>query len=121
MKKLCLLLVLLGCRPSVDEYVDAARTVTRRYTHSQFARWQMQMTAAGTDCSVLIVRATAIPLDDALVDAVHDGSGPYAVDGRGMEKFASERRFRAVVYRDLTQRVWRRGTIDYDESLIPCR
>jgi len=121
MRRVTLLLAFLcACRAGVEAHTDAASALAKRYTHSQFARWQMHIRAAGTDCSVLLVETKGLTLDDALVDAVHDGSGPYAVDGRGMAQFARERHFRGVVYLDPTRRRWWRGRIDYSEPLTPC-
>lgn len=122
MRRFILALTLLcACRPGGDAHITAASALTRRYTESQFARWEIEIRAAGSDCSVLLVDAKGLTLDDALVDAIHDGAGPYAVDGRGMAQFARERRFRGVVYRDPTRRRWWRGRIDRDEPLTPCR
>jgi hypothetical protein len=114
------LMLLSACRPAGESHVAAAGTLTRRYAESQFARWKMRIDAAGQDCGILLVTTNGILLDEALVDAVHDGPGPYAVDGRGMEQFSRERQFRGVVYRDASKRIWWRGGVDYNEPLAPC-
>jgi hypothetical protein len=43
------------------------------------------------------------------------GTGPYAAFG-GVEEFAQDRRFRAVVYRDAAERLWTYGATSRDEA-----
>jgi hypothetical protein len=123
MKRFVIALMLLSaCRPSVssEDHIAAADALTRRYAQSQFARWKIRIVAAGQDCGILLVRTNGILLDEAIINAVHEGPALYAVDGRGMEQFSREWRFRSVVYTDASKRIWWRGVVDYDETLTPC-
>lgn len=95
--------------------VSAASMLTRRYSRSQFEKWNVRASAAGRDCRVLLVE-TSIVLDDSMVEAMHYGAGPYSVDGRGMQHFSREGAFRAVLYRDQTDRVWTYGDLDQEEA-----
>jgi hypothetical protein len=115
------LLFLCACRAVPDGHVVAASAVTRRYAQSRFAKWHVRASAAGRDCGVLLVE-TPIVLDESMVEAMHYGSGPYAVDGHGMHDFSRDGAFHAVVYRDATDRVWSYGDVQEDDarSLDPC-
>ncbi len=103
-------------------HVQAANAFTTMCAGSRLARWKVRADAAGPACNVLVVDASVI-LEDTMIEAMHYGAGPYTVYGGGIEKFARERRFRGVVYRDVTRRLWTYGTVSEDEAekLQPCR
>ncbi|HVG23713.1 MAG TPA: hypothetical protein VND45_06125, partial [Thermoanaerobaculia bacterium] len=117
-----LLLMIFGCRPVGDGHTAAASAVTRRYAQSRFERWGVHATAAGRDCSVLLVETSAV-LDDSMVEAMHYGIGFYAVEGRGVLQFSRDGAFRGVVYKDSTARLWPYGELTEAEKkeLPPCR
>lgn len=116
------LLLLFSCRAAPDGHVTAASALTRRYADSRFQKWNVRASAAGRDCSVLLVE-TSIVLDESMVEAMHYGTGPYAVEGRGLQNFSREGGFRGVVYRDPTERVFPYGDLRDEDprSLPPCR
>jgi hypothetical protein len=104
-----------------DRRITAATALTQQYAQSHFEKWHIRASAAGNDCGVLLVE-TSIVLDEAMVDAMHAGTGPYAVKGRGLQHFSRDSAFRAVVYRDPTGRVWPYGDLGADDarSVSPC-
>lgn len=123
MRTLALCLLLTVCAPHPhDAQIAAAATLTDRYASSSMAKWNLRGSAAGADCNVLLVE-TPVVLDDALVEAIHYGTGAYAVVDGGVRRFTRERAFRAVVYRDHTGRVWSYGDLAQAEAeeLQPCR
>lgn len=97
-------------RASRDTHLAAADAFTDRYHASALRTWRMRARAAGADCSILVVE-TPMLLDDTIVEAMHYGTGSYAVDDGGIERFSRERAFRGVVYRDKTHRVWTFGNV----------
>jgi hypothetical protein len=105
-----------------DARIDAASHLTARCAASRLSQWDIRGRAAGADCSILLV-ATSTVLDDALVEAIHYGTGAYAVVDGGVRRFARERKFAGVVYRDRTGRVWTYGDVGREqaEELQPCR
>ncbi len=115
------LLLLFACRAVDDGHIAAATALTRRYAQSRFEKWHVHASAAGRDCSVLLVQ-TSIVLDDSMVEAMHYGTGAYAVDGRGVQHFSGDSAFRGVVYRDPTYRVWWYGDLGVEDpqSLAAC-
>ena len=117
-----LLLILCACRAVPDGHAAAARALTRRYAQSDFAKWNIHATASGRDCRVLLIE-TAIVLDESMVEAMHYGTGPYAIDGRGLDSLSRERGFRGVVYKDPTKRVFSYGDLRDEDpyALPPCR
>jgi hypothetical protein len=108
-----LLLSVLACERA-NQHIAAAGTLTRRYAQSRFEKWNVRASAAGRDCGVLLVE-TSIILDDSMVEAMHYGAGPYAVDGRGMQHYSREAAFHGVVYKDATDRVWTYGELGEEE------
>jgi len=121
-----LLFLLLACcappRPTPrDTRIAAASLLTKRCAASRLAKWNIRGTAAGADCGVLIVD-TSMALDDSLIEAIHYGTGAYAVVDGGVRQF-SERTFHGVVYRDGTGRTRTYGDLvrHQIEELQPCR
>jgi len=121
---LALSFLLAACMPRTqrDEQIAAASTLTDRCAASRLARWNLRGRAAGADCSVLLVD-TSMVLDDALVEAIHYGTGAYAVVDGGVRRFTRDHDFASVIYRDRTGRVWTYGGLPRDEAkeLQPCR
>ena len=117
---------LIACAPRQqsprDERIAAAALFTERCAASRLEKWNIRGAAAGADCDVLLVDTTTV-LQDSLVEAMHYGSGAYAVVDGGVRRFSRERAFRAVAYRDGTGRVWRYGDLSQAEAeeLRPCR
>jgi hypothetical protein len=104
-----------------DERIAAASLLTRRCAASRLAKWNIRGVAAGADCSVLLVD-TSMVLDDSLVEAIHYGTGPYAVVDGGVRQFTRLRAFRGVAYRDRIGRVRTYGDLTKTEAeeLRPC-
>lgn len=105
-----------------DAHINAAASLTDRCAASRLARWNIRGRAAGADCRVLLVD-TSMVLEDSLVEAIHYGTGAYAVVDGGVRRFTRERAFRGVVYRDRTGRLWTYGDLVRREAeeLQPCR
>jgi hypothetical protein len=99
----------------------AADLFTKRYAASRLGNWHIVARAAGPRCGVLFVQ-TQIILEDSMVEAMHYGTGPYAVYEGGVQHFFRERSFRGVAYRDLTGKLWTFGAVSpaEAESLAPC-
>lgn len=116
------LLLLFACRAVPEGHVTAASALTRKYAQSRFEKWNVRATATGRDCSVLLVE-TSIVLDESMVEAMHYGIGPYALEGRGLQNFSQEGGFRGVVYKDPTDRVFPYGDLRNENPrfLAPCR
>jgi hypothetical protein len=111
------------CAPSPrGERIAAASLLPAHCATSRLTKWNIRGRAAGADCNVLLVETTMV-LEDSLVEAIHYGSGAYAVVEGGVRRFTRERAFRGVVYRDRTGRVWSYGdlTLGEAEELQPCR
>lgn len=121
---LTLSLLLAACMPRTerDEQIAAAALLTDRCAASRLAKWNIRGRAGGADCKALLVD-TSMVLDDALVEAIHYGSGPYAVVDGGVRRFTRDHAFDTVVYRDRTGRVWTYGDLARGEAkeLQPCR
>ena len=104
-------ILLAACRPSPkpsqnDVRVAAARFFTEKYAQSKLAAWNVRASAAGRDCSVLLID-TSVVMEESMVEALHYGGGDYSiVDDGGAERFCRQRAFRGVAYRDATGRVW---------------
>jgi hypothetical protein len=117
-------LLLLGCctehvtRPQVPAVRDLAPHLAR----PPYAQWKFDAAAAGDDCAVLFLRSRVL-LDDSSVEAIHYGAGGYALPDGGLQQFARDRSFRAVVYRDASGVLWTHGatTRREAESLVECR
>jgi hypothetical protein len=105
-----------------EDRVVAASQLTGRCAASRLAKWNIRGAAAGTDCSVLLVD-TSMVLEDSLVEAIHYGTGAYAVVDGGVRRFTRDRAFRGVVYRDRTGHLWTYGDLTRPEAeeLRPCR
>jgi hypothetical protein len=115
-------ILLFACRAVPDVQVANASALTRRYSDSDFKTWNVRASAAGRDCRVLLVE-TSIVLDESMAEAMHHGTGPYALDGRGLNAFSAEDGFRGVVYKDSTNRVFHYGDLRDEDphGLTPCR
>jgi hypothetical protein len=118
---------LIACAPPQQpsprqERIDAASLFTRSCEASQLAKWNIRGIAAGADCGVLLVD-TSMVLDDSLTEAIHYGTGPYAVVDGGVRHFTRARAFRGVAYRDRTGHVRTYGDLMQGEAedLQPCR
>ena len=113
-----LVLALVACnvRPAANESVAAADLFTKEH-----AARKLRASAAGEDCKVLLIRIDGA-LDRELVDSLHYGTGEYDAFG-GVEQFAQDRDFRAVVYRDSEGELRTYGATTRDEarSLPHCR
>jgi hypothetical protein len=105
-----------------DERIAAASLLTRRCAASRLAKWNIRGIASGADCSILLVD-TSMVLDDSLVEAIHYGTGPYAVVEGGVRQFTRVRAFRGVAYRDRIGRVRTYGDLAQTdtEELRPCQ
>jgi hypothetical protein len=115
------LLLLFACRAVPDGHISAASALTRRYALSRFQQWNVRASAAGKDCSVLLVE-TSVVLDESMVEAMHYGIGPYAIEERGLQSFSQDGGFRGVVYKDPTARVFPYGDLGAEDpkSLAAC-
>lgn len=116
------LLALGACGDNPREaHINAASHFTRHYSQSRLGRWNVRASAAGADCSVLLVEASIV-MDDFMVDAMHHGTGAYDVYTGGVQQFANERGFRSVAYRDPRHRVWSFGSPVVRDSnpIAPC-
>lgn len=118
---------LIACAPRQQpsprqDRMNAATLFTRRCATSRLAKWNIRGIAAGADCSVLLVD-TSMVLDDSLTEAIHYGTGAYAVVDGGVRHFTRERAFRGVAYRDRTGHVRTYGDLMTGEAedLQPCR
>ena len=126
-RSLGLAVCLVACVPRQQpsprqDRIAAASTFTGRCAASRLAKWNIRGTAAGGDCSILLVD-TSMVLEDSLVEAIHYGTGAYAVVDGGVRHFIRERAFRGVAYRDRTGHVWTYGDLSRREAeeLRPCR
>jgi hypothetical protein len=130
MKRLAITALLLAAAcdsnpisPAFRDRVTAADAFTRHYAESRLRKWDIRAHAAGTDCSVLFVE-TPMLLDDSVIEALHYGTGAYAVyDGRGVQHFCHQRAFRGAAYRDRSGHVWTFGKVSVNEAetLTRCR
>jgi len=117
---------LMACAPQQpsprQQRITAASLLTRRCAASRLEKWNIRGAAAGADCNVLLVD-TSMVLEDSLVEAIHYGTGAYAVVDGGVRHFTRERAFRGVAYRDRTGHVWTYGDLSQREAeeLQPCR
>lgn len=121
----CLMATVCTARqpPTVREHrIAAAALFTRRCSASRLAKWNMRGIASGADCGILLVD-TSMVLDDSLTEAIHYGTGAYAVVKGGVRHFTRERSFRGVAYRDRTGHVRSYGNLAQGEAedLQPCR
>jgi hypothetical protein len=106
--------------PAHHARVIAAQFFTQRFAHSRFADWKIRANAAGRDCDVLLVQ-TPVVMEDAMVEALHYGAGAYGVVDGGVQRFARDRAFRGVAYKDSSGRFWTYGDVTARaETLKPC-
>ena len=116
---IAVLIALLGCdfNPAADVPVAAAHTLAQRYTAQK-----LRIHAAGNDCRILFVR-TKTTFDDATVESIHYGTSESGSYDGGIQQFAEDNRFRAVVYRDAAGGLWTYGATTHDEAreMRPCR
>src|SRR3954469_23677184 len=107
--------------PTHRSRVVAARLFTEQFAHCGFAGWKIQAHAAGNDCDVLLVQ-TPVIMEDAMVEALHYGAGAYGVVDGGVQRFARDRSFRGVAYKDASGRFWTYGNVTAAraETLKPC-
>ena len=104
--------------PKAEARVIAAADAWTRKFESE----RLEARVSGSDCLVLLIRSKT-PLDDATVESIHYGTRPYGAYEGGVQQFAEDRKFRAVVYRDDSAEVWTYGSTTRDEaqSLAVCR
>lgn len=116
MRSLCVLVLIACDAQPVSKEASAADVFTRQHTAHK-----LQAAAAGSDCRVLLI-AIETRFDDDLVESIHYGTDDYKAFG-GVEQFARDRGFRAVVYRDPSGGLWTYGATTKDEarSLPRCR
>ncbi|HEX7191164.1 MAG TPA: hypothetical protein VF381_06275 [Thermoanaerobaculia bacterium] len=107
---------------AVKEYILAARTFTSDCAASRLASWNVRASAAGTDCGILLIETPMI-LEDAIVEAMHYGTGAYDLYRGGVNQFNRARAFRGVAYKDGSGQLWYYGNLSRTEaeSLQPCR
>jgi hypothetical protein len=105
-----LVLTLIACsaRP-VSREATAADLFTRAHR-----KHKLQATAAGSDCHVLLI-AIETQFDEDLVESIQYGTADYDAFG-GVEQFAHDRGFRAVVYQDPSGGLWTYGATTRDEA-----
>jgi hypothetical protein len=103
-------------------HVTAATLLTQRYATSPFAAWHIRATAAGSDCSVLVLQ-TEIILEDAMIEAMHYGAGAYNTFPGGVKQFTTDHAFRGVIYEDVSGRRWPYGAVTEreKEEVTQCR
>jgi hypothetical protein len=103
-------LALIACNAQpVSREATAADLFTREHR-----KHRLQAAVAGSDCRVLLI-ATETPFDVELVESIQYGTGDYGAFG-GVEQFARDRGFRAVVYRDPSGGLWTYGATTRDEA-----
>jgi hypothetical protein len=113
MKRLALgfFIMLAACyNPDSNVTIDAANALTRNA-----AKQRLKAYAAGNDCQILLVRAKTT-IDDAGVETLHYGTGESPVYPGGLQQFAEERKFRAVVYKDSESSLWTYGSTTREEA-----
>lgn len=123
-----LAILLVACTTEPDPPVTresriaSANAFTEHYSRTRLSAWNVRGSAAGADCAVLFVEASMI-LEDSLVDALHSGTGHYAVyKGGGVHHFSRECHFRGVAYRDSTGYIWTYDAVTPEEArtIRPC-
>ena len=109
-------------REAVQQHMTAARTVTSHCAASRLAGWHVRASAAGNDCGVLLIETPKI-LEDAIIEAIHYGTGVYDLYDGGVNQFSRARAFRGVVYKDGSGQLWFFGNVSRSEAetLRPCR
>jgi hypothetical protein len=106
---------------NVKQHVIAARSFTTTCAASRLAGWNVRGSAAGNDCGILLIETPMI-LEDAVVEAMHYGTGAYDLYKGGVNQFGRARGFRGIAYRDGSGQLWRYGNVSQTEaeSLKPC-
>jgi len=114
-----LILTLLAC--PAQRTGDAASLAAASSFTLKHATHKLHATVAGSDCRVLLISIETAS-DRHLVESIHYGTGGYEEFG-GVEQFAHDHEFRAVVYRDAGGALWTYGATTRDEarSLSRCR
>ena len=109
-------------RPAVKERVAAAQILASDCAASKLAALNVRASAAGSDCGVLFIETPMI-LEDAIVEAMHYGTGAYGLYQGGVNQFSRRRSFRGVTYKDGSGQLWFYGNVSRSEaeSLQPCR
>lgn len=109
-------------RDTVREHMTAARILTNDCAASRLASWNVRARAAGSDCGVLLIETPMI-LEDAIVEAMHYGTGAYVLYRGGVNHYSRARAFRGVAYKDGSGQLWFYGNLSRAEaeSLRPCR
>jgi len=118
-----LFIILLSCNsPRSDAHVTAAALLTQRCAAPPYTAWHIHATAAGSDCSVLVLQAEII-LEDSMIEALHYGAGAYNTLPRGVKQFTADHAFRGVIYKDVSGRSWPYGAVTEREveEVTPCR
>ncbi|HJQ36684.1 MAG TPA: hypothetical protein VKB93_06065 [Thermoanaerobaculia bacterium] len=110
MQRFLLLLALVACNAQPPSRENAAAEAFTR----AHRKHKLQAAAAGSDCRVLLI-AVETRFDNDLVESIHYGTGDYGAFG-GVEQFARDHKFRAVVYRDPRGGLWTYGATTRDEA-----
>lgn len=102
--------------------ISSASAFARRYSQSKLSTLNVRASAAGPDCSILLVE-TGVPLVNTTVEALQYGAGDYDLWDGGVQQFCRERAFSGVVYRDPDGKIWAYGAITPVEgaSIKRCR
>lgn len=115
---LAVLIALLACNfnPDAEVAIAAAQLLSRQY-----ASRELRIDAAGHDCRILLVDTNAT-FDPKMIESLHYGTGDHHEYDGGIQQFAEDEKFRAVVYRDTSGGVWTYGatTLDEAKELQPC-
>ena len=122
MRRLAITLAaLLFCRCHEDPQTRRALEAAQRFSN-QYANQDLKASVAGSDCLVLLIRSHT-RLNDTAVETIHYGIGSFTAYKGGAAQFADDEKFRAVVYRDGSGKLWTYGstTIDEAQSLPSCR
>jgi hypothetical protein len=109
--RLALVLTLIACNARRAGHEAAADAATFSRQH---AKHQLHASVAGSDCRVLAIE-TETAFNDENVESIQYGTGDYGAFG-GAERFAHDRGFRAVVYRDSNGALWTYGATTRDEA-----
>lgn len=113
-------LLITACHSRTSRVAEA-NAFTSLCGQTRLAKWNVRASAAGDDCAVLLVETRSMILEDAMVEAMHHGSGAYDMFDGGLERYARQRSFRGVAYKDKSGRIWRYGKLTAKEALQPCR
>lgn len=108
--------------PAIKERVVAAQLLTSDCAASRLAALNVRASAAGGDCGILFIE-TPVILEDAIVEAMHYGTGAYDLYRGGVNQYSRARTFRGVAYKDGSGQLWLYGNVSRSEaeSLRPCK